>query len=171
MQWDLGDFKIRPWQKGDEDKFVIHANNRKVWRNLRDIFPHPYTYDDAKEWIDLATGPLKDTNFAIEIDGKVVGGIGLNPQKDVYKKSGEIGYWLGEEYWNRGIITKAVKVVAEWGLNDLGLVRIYAPVFGWNMASMRVLEKNGFQKEGALRKAVFKDGQITDSVMYAKVKE
>jgi len=171
LEWDLNDFKIRPWKYGDEVAMVKHANNRKVWRNLRDRFPHPYTTVDARNWIEMAsTEPMNRTNWAVEVDGEAAGGIGLTVGEDVHRLSAEIGYWLGEKYWNRGFVTRAAGVITNYGLNSLGLRRIFTGIFEWNPASMRVLEKNGFQREGIERKSIIKDGQVIDAVIYSKVK-
>lgn len=170
MEWNLPDFRIRPWKNGDETSLIKHANNRNVWRNLRDRFPHPYTLEDAREWVKLATSEsLKDTNWAIEMEGEVVGGIGLAVGEDVHRIAAEIGYWLGERYWNRGIVTAAVGVITDHGFNDLGLTRIFTGIFQWNPASMRVLEKNGYQKEGIERKSILKDGEIIDAHIYSRI--
>lgn len=172
MEWNLTDFRIRPWEVGDGASIVKHANNRNVWRNLRNRFPHPYTLEDAREWVKLATSePLKDTNWAIEIDGEAVGGIGLTVGTDVHRIAAEIGYWLGEEYWNRGIVTAAVGVITQYGFNEMGLMRIFTGIYEWNPASMRVLEKNGYSKEGIEKKSILKDGQIIDAHIYSRVSE
>jgi len=172
MEWDLEHFRIRPWKEGDEESIVKHGNNRNVWRNLRDRFPHPYTPKDAGEWVKLATSePLKDTNWAIEIDGEAAGGIGLTVGGDVHRITAEIGYWLGERYWNRGIVTAAVEVITDYGFKGLGLTRIFTGIYQWNPASMRVLEKNGYQKEGIERKSILKDGQIIDAHIYSRINE
>jgi RimJ/RimL family protein N-acetyltransferase len=162
---------LREWRKGDEPSLVRHANNRNVWINVRDSFPYPYRQSDARAWIRLASHDGMNQVFAIDVDGFVAGAIGIRPGEDVYYLSAEIGYWLGEEYWNRGIMTEAVGAVADYGFNMLGMQRIYAEVFEWNVASMRVLEKAGFVREGVLRKSATKNRQTIDQVMYAKVRE
>jgi RimJ/RimL family protein N-acetyltransferase len=161
---------IRSWRRGDEASLVRHANNRDVWRNLRDQFPHPYTPADARRWIRAASRARPETAFAIAVDGAAVGGIGLRLRNDIYRRSAEIGYWLGEEFWGRGIATDAVRALTEWGFATFDLCRIFAGVFEWNPASMRVLEKAGYQLEGRLRKAVSKDGQTVDELLYAMVR-
>jgi RimJ/RimL family protein N-acetyltransferase len=161
---------LREWRRGDEPSLVRHANNRNVWINLRDTFPHPYTPADARSWIRLATTQGLNHVFAIDVDGFAVGAIGLRPGDDVHRFSAEIGYWLGEEYWNRGIATEAVIAVVDYAFASLGMVRLHAEVFEWNHASMRVLEKAGFTREGVLRQSAMKDRQLVDQVVYAKVK-
>lgn len=164
-----GSSVLRPWQDGDRASLITQANNRKVWRNLKDRFPHPYTERDADDWLALARSNPGRTNWAIEVDGFAVGGVGLEPMADVYARTAHLGYWLGEPYWGRGIMSDAVRVVATHALGELGFMRLEAPVFAWNPASMRVLEKCGFAREGVMRHSVFKDGELIDSVLYARV--
>jgi len=158
---------LRPWRRGDEPSLARHANNRKVWRNLRDAFPHPYTIDDAHAWIASIVDVAPVRNFAIEVGGSAAGGIGVAPFADVHARSAEIGYWLAEEHWGRGIATEAVRAATSYAFGSLGVVRVQAAVFAWNEASMRVLEKCGYAREGVLAKSVFKDGELIDSVLYA----
>lgn len=160
---------VRTWQDDDRASLVRHANNRRVWRNLKDRFPHPYTDEDAAAWLALARSDSDKTGFAIEIDGACAGGIGLVPLADVHARCAHIGYWLGEPFWGRGIMTAVVRAVTNHALSERGFLRVEAPVFAWNPASMRVLEKCGYVREGVLRKSVFKDGEVIDSVLYAKV--
>jgi RimJ/RimL family protein N-acetyltransferase len=170
MELKFDKFTIRYWQAGDEATLAENANNRKIWRNVRDRFPHPYTLEDAVWWIRFANSETPICNFAIEIDGAAVGGIGLILRDDVYRLSAEIGYWLGEDYWGRGIVTQAVGAVTDYAFANFKLCRIYAEVFEWNPASMRVLEKAGYQFEGRLRKSAIKDGHIIDACIYAIVR-
>jgi RimJ/RimL family protein N-acetyltransferase len=170
MEFQLQKSLLRPWCIGDEPSLEHHANNRKIWINVRDHFPHPYMRGDAIRWVQHASLNLSQTVFAIVVDGNAVGGIGLVPQNDVYRKSMEIGYWLGEEFWGKGIITEAVGVISNYGFDQFDIVRLYANVFEWNKASVRVLEKNGYEFEAQLRKAVIKDGKISDALVYAKIK-
>jgi RimJ/RimL family protein N-acetyltransferase len=170
VRFTLSKCLLREWRRGDEPSLVRHANNRSIWINLRDSFPFPYRPADAKAWIRLASTNAVDRVFAIDVGGFAVGAIGLRPGEDVNRLSAEIGYWLGEEYWNRGIATEAVVAVTRYALDTLGMVRVYADVFEWNTASMRVLEKAGYQKEGVLRKSATKDHRIVDQVVYALVR-
>jgi RimJ/RimL family protein N-acetyltransferase len=160
---------LREWRRGDEPSLVRHANNRNVWMNLRDNFPHPYTPADARHWIRLATTNGLNYVFAIVVDEFAVGAIGVHPGEDVHRYSAEVGYWLGEEYWNRGIVTEAVVAVSEYAFNTLGMTRLHAEVFQGNTGSMRVLEKAGYLREGVLRKSVYKDREWVDEVVYAKI--
>ncbi len=170
MELPLQKSLLRPWRTGDETSLEKHANNRKIWRNVRDHFPNPYTRGDAMRWILHASSALSENVFAICVDGNAVGSIGLVAKDDVYRKSMEIGYWLGEEFWGRGIMTEAVGAVSQYGFDRFDIVRLYADVFEWNNASMRVLEKNGYVFEARLKKAVIKDSMITDALIYAKLK-
>ena len=159
---------VRSWEWSDRDSIVLHANNRKVWLNLRDRFPHPYTRKDAQTWLDIVVDSRPETNFAIAVNDEAVGGIGFSLQPDVGRRSAEIGYWLGEDYWSRGIASEALTVVTEYAFANFDLCRLYAHVFEWNPASMRVLEKAGYVLEGRLKKSVTKDNQTIDQLMYAK---
>jgi len=161
---------LRAWKPGDEPSLVLHANSRAIWRNLRDAFPHPYTLADARLWIETANPSEPITNFAIVIDRAAVGGIGLVLKEDVFRRSAEIGYWLGEEFWGRGIVTEAVSAVTNYAFDTFDLCRVFAGVFEWNPASMRVLEKAGYEFECRMKKSVTKDGETIDELIYAIVR-
>jgi ribosomal-protein-alanine N-acetyltransferase len=171
MEIILANAKLRRWKAGDEESLVQQANNQRIWRNLRDRFPNPYTMEDARIWIGIASVCEPQTSFAITVDDLAVGGIGILLQEDVHRRSAEIGYWLGEDYWGRGIVTEAVRRVTDWAFENFDLCRIFAHVFAWNPASMRVLEKAGYEYEGRLRQSVTKDGQTIDQVIYAIIRE
>jgi RimJ/RimL family protein N-acetyltransferase len=170
MELKLSKSTLREWKSGDEQSLVRHANNRSIWRNLRDAFPNPYTLADAEHWIRIANPTTPITNFAIAIDGAAVGGIGLTLKDDVHRRTAEIGYWLGEEFWGRGIVTEAVRALTDYAFATFDLCRVYAGVFEWNTASMRVLEKAGYQFECRVTKSVTKDGQTIDELIYAIVR-
>jgi RimJ/RimL family protein N-acetyltransferase len=170
MNLDCGNCVVRDWRLADRPTLLKLADNRRVWINLSHRFPHPYTDSDADFWFVLLAKMSPSTHWAIEVDGAAVGGIGLDRGEGVYSKSARFGYWLGEPYWGRGIMSAAVRATAEFALSQLDLVRLEAPVFEWNPASMRVLEKCGFVREGVLRKSVVKDGKIIDAVIYARVR-
>ncbi|MEK6322011.1 MAG: GNAT family N-acetyltransferase [Acidobacteriota bacterium] len=170
MEFKLSKSTLRPWQLGDEESLVRHSNNRNVWRNLRDAFPHPYTLADAKHWLQIANPSTPITNFAIVVEGAAVGGIGLVLKDDVFRRSAEIGYWIGEEFWGRGIVTEAVREVTDYAFATFDLCRVYAGVFEWNPASMRVLEKAGYEFECRMRKSVTKDGETIDELIYTIVR-
>ena len=171
MELELPGCRIRSWRAGDEAALSRHADNRKIWLNVRDRFPHPYTLADAEAWVARAAAAVPETQFALEVDGEAAGGIGLFLQQDVERFSAEIGYWLGEAYWGRGITTAAVRRFTEYAFEAFELCRIYANVFAWNEASSRVLEKAGYQLEGRLRRAAVKDGQVVDGLLYAVTRE
>jgi RimJ/RimL family protein N-acetyltransferase len=161
---------VRPWRLDDAESLAKHANNRKVWLGVRDLFPHPYTIDDAHEFLQKKIAEQAATIFCIEIDGAAVGGIGVHPGQDVYRHTATLGYWLGEEFWGRGVITEAVSAVTNFCFDNFPLHRISAEVFANNPASARVLEKAGFIFEGRLKNHVVKDGQVLDSLLYARTK-
>lgn len=169
MSLACGSSVVRPWRDQDRAALVRFANNRKVWRNLKDRFPHPYTEQHADAWLALSRSRPQETGWAIEVEGLAAGGVGLVPLADVHARSAHIGYWLGEPFWGRGIMTDVVRTVTEHAFRERGFLRLEAPVFAWNPASMRVLEKCGYVCEGVMRKSVFKDGEVIDSMLYAKV--
>jgi ribosomal-protein-alanine N-acetyltransferase len=171
MELPLASCTLRSWEWRDRDHIVRHANNRKVWINLRDRFPFPYTVNDARRWLESVIGHKPETHFAITVAGEAIGAIGFSLQPDVAHRSAEIGYWLGEEFWGRGIATEALVAVTEIAFSNHDLCRLHAHVFEWNGASARVLEKAGYVCEGRLRKSVTKDGQTIDQLMYAMIRD
>ncbi len=171
VELDLGMCSIRSFRKGDQASIVRHANDRDVWINLRDRFPHPYTSRDAREWLRLVERMVPETNFAIAVDDEVVGAIGIELQHDVARRSAEIGYWVGKAFWRRGIATLATRALTDWAFANFDLCRLYASVFAWNPASARVLEKAGYTFEGRLRSSVYKDGKTVDQLLYAIVRD
>jgi len=154
-----------------DDKFRLAelANNPKISINLRDGFPNPYTVADAENFLEKYAEQQNSLVLAIEYNGEYVGNIGLHKGTDVYRKSAEIGYFLGEPYWNLGIMTKAVPVICDYGFANLDIVRIYAGIFEFNPASMRVLEKCGFKRESVAEKAIIKKDIIYDEIKYVKL--
>jgi len=153
----------------DAESLAKHANNRRVWLTLRDRFPHPYTIEDAKSFLERATNEKESEKFfCIDIDGAAVGGIGMKPGEDVCRLTAEFGYWLGEEFWGQGIMSQVVPAFVNYCFKKFSLTRMFASAYANNPASARVLEKAGFVFEGRLRKNVVKDGQILDSLLYAK---
>jgi RimJ/RimL family protein N-acetyltransferase len=160
---------LRPYEDGDVASIARNANDRGVWRNMRDQFPHPYGEDEARTWIALNQADPAHRNLAIVVDGEAVGGIGIIPQQDVFSRSAEIGYWLGAAYRGRGVATAAVSGLSDRLFATTSLVRLFAGVFEPNRASARVLEKAGYTLEGRLRKAVYKDGELLDQLLYARV--
>lgn len=167
MHLPAGPCFIRDWHESDLVSLVEHANNRKVWLQLRNRLPHPYTDADGRAWIAFATSEDPSTNFAIVYENEAVGGIGLVLQNDIGVGTAEIGYWLGEPFWGKGIVTAAVKAFAGWAFEEFELRRLYAGVMIDNHASRRVLEKTGFVLEGVHRQHVIKDGVVKDQAYYA----
>lgn len=165
------DFILRPWRIEDAETLASYANNSKIAANLRDAFPHPYTVSDAAGYINFCLGMKDELCFAIEVDGKAVGSIGVFLKDDVYRKSAELGYWLAEPFWGKGIMSEAVSRICEQAFSEHDIVRIFAEPFARNLGSRRVLEKAGFELEGILKKSVFKNGAIEDSCMYAKLRD
>jgi len=170
MNLDCGRCEVRDWRVSDKASLVPLANNRKVWRNLAHRFPHPYTEASADFWFALLAKQSPLTHWAIDIDGAAVGGIGIDPGEGIYAKTAVFGYWLGEPYWGRGIMTSAVRATVDHVFAHFDLARLVSPVFEWNPASMRVLEKCGFTREAVHRQAVFKDGQLIDEVVYVRLR-
>jgi ribosomal-protein-alanine N-acetyltransferase len=161
-------FVLRPWQLGDALSLQQHANNFNVSAYLLDHFPFPYTLPDAVSWLNSQLqNPGPTSNFAITINGKAVGGIGMEFRHDVYRKTSLIGYWLSEDYWGRGIMPQAVKLMTDYAFANLDLICIQAGVLSANPKSMRVLEKAGYEKQGVLRKCVIKRGEVMDEHVYA----
>lgn len=161
---------VRDWRPTDLPALVALANNRRVWRNLHHRFPHPYTEADARQWFALLAAMPEPTHWAVELDGIAVGGVGIDPGEGIYAKAARFGYWLGEPYWGRGLMTAVARAASAHALSRFDLVRLEATVFAWNPASMRVLEKAGFVREGILRRSAVKDGQVIDQVLYALVR-
>jgi RimJ/RimL family protein N-acetyltransferase len=167
MKLALDRSEVRSWRASDLESLVRHANNRNVWINLRDRFPHPYTYADGRRFIREARKLTPETFFAIAVDGDAVGGIGFVLQGDVERVSAEVGYWLGEAFWGRGIVTEALVAVTRYAIERHQLTRLFAVPFAYNTASCRVLEKAGYALEGTLRRSAIKDGAIVDQFQYA----
>lgn len=167
------DFILREWRREDAGDVARYADNEKIARNLRDVFPHPYALADARDFVDICiTGDPEMSLFrAIEVDGRAVGSIALCRGSDVYQKTAELGYWLAEDYWGRGIMTRAVKRLCKEGFSRWDIQRIYAEPFSHNAGSRRVLEKAGFSLEGVMRRGVYKRGKVCDFCMYALLRE
>jgi [ribosomal protein S5]-alanine N-acetyltransferase len=161
------DFVLRAWKMDDVDSLVDNANNFNIAKFLSDVFPHPYTAEDAKKFITFATQDDPIHIFAIAVEGKAVGGIGIHPQQDIMKKNAELGYWLGERYWGKGIITRAVGQMIDFAFHTYDITRIYARPFGTNTASQKVLEKTGFVLEARIAQNIFKNGAYEDELIYA----
>lgn len=160
---------LRPWASGDATSLVRHANNIRVAQYLRDRFPNPYTRSDARTFLKAMAAAKRPTNFAIVVEGDPVGGIGYVPGHDIERYSAEVGYWLGEPYWGRGIVSEALNALSEYAFREADVLRLFALSFAENAASIRVLEKAGFAFEGLLRSSCVKYGQPRDQALYARV--
>lgn len=179
MRLELSKSVIRSFQVDDAGQLARSANNREIWRNVRDRFPHPYRREDATEFLSAVVASEPETTFAIEVDGAVAGSIGFKLQNDVERVSAEIGYWLAEPFWGRGIVTEAVGAITDWAFrqtfsidsDEVRLERIFALPYAWNPASGRVLEKVGFVLEGRLRHAAIKDGELVDQLLFAAYRD
>ncbi len=160
-------FQIRPFESRDIDSIVKYADNPRIAMQLEDRFPSPYQREDAERWLRHLAEQDPLTHFAIAAPSETIGGIGLNLRDDVYFRTAEIGYWLGEPFWSRGLVTRAVKALSRWAFQNFDLARLQARVFESNPASCRVLEKAGFTCEGRLEKSVTKQGKTMDQHIYA----
>ena len=168
MELTLSRVTIRSFHATDARALARHANNRRVWINLRDRFPFPYTVGDARGYLRAMRTQSPETAFALDVDGEAVGSIGLLLQQDVDRVSAEVGYWLGEAFWGRGIASEALSALSPWALGAFNLTRLYAHCFAHNVGSARVLEKSGYILEGRCRRAAIKDGQVLDQLQYAR---
>ncbi|MDI3485221.1 MAG: [ribosomal protein S5]-alanine N-acetyltransferase [Methanolobus sp.] len=166
------DFTLREWEERDAEKLTSIANNRKIANNLRDGFPHPYSIKDAKQYISSVR--LEDTDskqVAIEIEGRVAGSMGAFFKENIHRKNVEIGYFLAEEYWGKGIMPKAVRCMTQYLFENYDIIRVYAQPFFRNTASRRVLEKAGFRCEAILKNNIIKNDVVQDSCIYAVLKD
>ena len=171
MRIDIGKWQLRDLRPEDAQSIAEYANNWNVSRHLSDRFPYPYRVADAEEFIRHAAGSGAETIFAIASATEVIGGIGLELYDGVHRRSAQVGYWLGEPFWGRGIATLALRAVTDYAFTQFDLARLYAYVYEWNPASARVLEKVGYECEGRLRKSITKDAQTIDQMLYAIVRE
>lgn len=161
---------LREYEPTDASRLVELANNQKVSQYLIYTFPYPYTRDDADWWIETGSGEQGAVTRVIDLDGLLVGSVGITPQTGWRSHLAEIGYWVGEEFWGRGIATEAVRQMTAWALADSRYRKLFAPVLGPNSGSMRVLEKNGYSLEGVLRNEVEKNGRYFDVYQYARLR-
>lgn len=148
-----------------------HADNKKIADNLNDDFPSPYTEKNAVEFIGRLKSDDPPRILAITYEDSVIGAIGLFPQTRVQRLNAEIGYWVAEEYWNRGIASLALKAMVNYGFEQFDIIRIYARPFPFNSASRKVLEKNGFKLEAVLKKGLVKNNEVFDELIYSCLKE
>ena len=167
MRLDLGSCGVRSFRDTDAADLTRHANNRRIWLQLRDRFPHPYELDDARTFIAAARRADPETEFAITVGDLAVGAIGVTLGKDVERCSAEVGYWIGEPYWGRGIASRVLAEFTPFALGAYDLERLYAVPFASNAASCRVLEKAGYRLEGRMLRSAIKDGTVHDQYLYA----
>ena len=165
--------RIRKWELSDAKDLAAALSNKKVQDNLRDGLPYPYTEQDGKEFISamLSADENETFAFAITVDNMVIGSIGIFRQGNIHRQTAELGYYIAEEYWGKGIMTEAVKQICEYVFANSDIIRIYAEPFAYNIASCRALEKAGFQYEGTLRSNAVKNGKVIDMKMYSLLKE
>ncbi|MCB2410306.1 GNAT family N-acetyltransferase [Hymenobacter lucidus] len=160
-------FTLRPWQPTDLPNLVQYANNPEIARFMTDQFPHPFTEEKAQGFIAFAGSHTPQRVFAIEVDGQAAGGIGIHPQTDIQCKNAELGYWLAQPFWGRGIVTEAIRQVVAYGFATFDITRIFARPYGTNIGSQRALEKAGFVLEGRFAQTLFKNGEFLDELVYA----
>ncbi len=167
------DFALRQLNLTDAKSIAQHANNIKIANNVRNIFPYPYTFENASAFIHDCQNSEEKCQYirAIVVNRQAVGVVGCTRQEDVHCKSSEIGYWLGEEFWGKGIMAGAVKRITREVFQCQDVVRIFAEIFAYNAGSIKVLEKAGFQLEGKLRSSIYKNGAISDSFIYGLIKQ
>ncbi|WP_294468919.1 GNAT family protein [uncultured Anaerofustis sp.] len=165
-------FELKKWEEKYIKDVAKHGNNEKIASKLRDVFPYPYTYEDAEWYVRDCIMNEGGNNItrAIVVNGEAVGSIGVFVMDDVYRKSAEIGYWLSEDYWGKGIMSEAVGIITKQAFDKFDIVRIHAEIFSNNQGSKRVLEKAGFKFEGRKEKSVYKNGEVLDSLVYAYIK-
>lgn len=159
--------RLRPWQQSDISSLVRYANNPHVAANLTDQFPSPYSEADGMTFIARSLGEDPPRVLAIDVGGEAAGAIGIFPQSDVHRLNAEMGYWLGEPFWGRGIVTDAVRLMVDYAFDNFEIERIFARPFGINQASQRVLEKNGFILEARFNDVLIKNGRLLDELVYA----
>ncbi len=164
--------RIRKWELSDAANLAAVLSNKKIQQNLRDGLPYPYTEQDGRDFISdmLSADENEMFAFAITVDNKVIGSISVSRQGNIHRQTAELGYYIAEEYWGKGIMTEAVKQICEYVFAKSDMIRIYAEPFAYNIASCRVLEKAGFQYEGTLRNNAVKNGKVIDMKMYSKIK-
>ena len=165
--------KIRKWKLTDAKDIAVALSNKKIQDNLRDGLPYPYSEQDGIDFISSMLSANEDETFAfaITLDDKVIGSIGVFRQQNIHRQTAEMGYYIAEEHWGKGIMTDAVKQICEYVFKNSDILRIYAEPFAYNAGSCRVLEKAGFQYEGTLRNNAVKNGKVIDMKMYSLLRE
>ncbi len=163
--------KLQKLKLSDTNRFAELANNKRLWLNMRDTFPHPYTIGNAISFINFSKKDNDNHIFGIFYNNELVGAVGLHGQEDINRHSVELGYWIGEPHWNKGIATKAVALIVDFGFKNLDINRIFASTIESNLASSRVLEKNNFIFEGVSRKSAFKNNVFLDEYNFSLLKD
>ena len=165
--------KIRKWKLTDAKNIAVALSNKKIQDNLRDGLPYPYTEQDGIDFISSMLSANEDETFAfaITLDDKAIGSIAVFRQQNIHRQTAEMGYYIAEEYWGKGIMTDAVKQICEYVFKNSDILRIYAEPFAYNTGYCRVLEKAGFQYEGTLRNNAVKNGKVLDMKMYSLLRE
>lgn len=172
MEIIFEEVKLRPWALKDADQLAVIANNKNISDNLRDGFPYPYSLDDAYSWLNMIIPENEPARFfAILFNDHLCGSIGISTKEDIYRKNVEIGYFLEEDHWGKGIATKAIKAATSYAFAQFDIVRVYAEPFFDNQGSRRALEKAGFKCEAIFRKNVIKNGIIRDSCIYSVLRD
>jgi len=162
---------LRPFRPGDEGELAEQANDRAVWLHLRDRFPHPYTREDAEQWIAHTATRVPARELAVTLEGRLIGGVGCELGGDVHRLTAEVGYWLGSRHWGHGYGTEALAAFADYAFATFALERLQAWVFAPNLSSRRVLEKCGFRHEGTARRAVIKDQRFLDALLFGRLRQ
>ena len=158
---------IRPWTMADQHSLAKYANNPNITRNLTDAFPYPYTLENAQTFIERVSQENPVHVFAIDLNGEAIGGIGVHPLADVFRKNMELGYWLAEPHWGKGYVVEAIQFITHYAFEQFDITRIFARPYGRNIASQKVLEKSGFLLEAHFHQTLFKNGQFEDELVYA----
>ena len=171
MRFELGDnYCLRSFLYGDALSLAKHGDNKEIAKNLRDSFPNPYTLEHARVWIQYVKEYESKTRFVIAHCDEAVGEIGFVSQADVHRFSAEIGYWLSQEHWGKGVMSKAVSLISQYAFEQCELVRLFADVVEHNQGSCKVLEKCGYKLEGVFQKHIFKGDQFYDQYIYALIR-
>ncbi|MEP7196546.1 MAG: GNAT family protein [Saprospiraceae bacterium] len=163
--------KLRPWTLADLNALCKYGNNPNVANNLMNRFPHPYTWDKGMEFISNISKQNPREVLAIEYKSQAIGAIGLHPQEDIFFKNAELGYWIAEDFWGKGIMKSTIQLMLDYAFSNFDFERIFARPFGRNLASQKVLEKCGFTLEAKLYKTIFKNNQYEDEWIYSMRRE
>ncbi|MEM7380739.1 MAG: GNAT family protein [Bacteroidota bacterium] len=162
---------LRKFNEQDATRLALLCNNIKIWNNVRDYLPHPYSEKDGLAFIRAVAEEDPLATFAIDYEDELAGCIGIQPQSDVYRLTAEIGFWIGEPFWGKGIAPEAIKLATNYGFEELGLIRMYAHCFDFNIGSQKALTKAGFHREGVAEKAIIKNDRIGDEIRFALIRK